>query len=921
MQADRWGEVKRIANACLTLPPEQRASSVHDLCGEDADLAAEVESLIRSYAEMGRFLDTPALDTDSEEHLTGRQIGPYELCELIAEGGMGTVYRAVRLNDYGKQVAIKLVKRGMDTGYILKRFRQERQILAGLEHPNIAQLLDGGATSDGRPYLVMEYIEGSRITEYVEQHRLNTRERLELFRQVCSGVQYAHQNLVVHRDLKPSNILVTENGAPKLLDFGIARILEGEAEVTATGFRAMTPEYASPEQLLGKPVTTVADVYSLGVLLYQILTSQRPYEFEVRSPEEIARIVCETDPPKLRPLGRDLNHVVLQAMHKDPARRYASAAHLSEDIRRYLAGLPVLAHKDTFAYRASKFVVRHRAATAAALLVAFSLIIGLVATSWEAHRANMERARAERHFNEVRRLANSLIFEVHDSIRDLPGSTPARKVIVQRALEYLNRLSPESSGDLALQRELATAYKRVGEVEGQYLAPSLGDTKGSLQSYQKALQLCQEIASTSADWRDRLEVAKAYRLVAIQDFAMGDGSRARHDIEAAILLSERLSKERPDEWSIASEAATEHQWSTAIGYNGVADEEERIAEDRRRAVQVDEVLLRLRPNDAPTLHRYALNLGYLAAQLGRSDPTLALTYGQKVLQIETKLQQESPKTQLAGGMAFAYSVLVDLFFKDILDYASARFYAERELVEGQQAVRLDPRNQMLQRILAVQYLYLAEVDSKTGRLSQSLAGLKTGQTVVRALMKADTQNVPNRGVLADTLSFTGQVLLLARKPKDALGPLDEARALYETSNVDSNATASSIQAAICLVKMGEAAGQMGKPVLAETYFRRSLVSVEPRVAQSKDRDALFTAAAAYAGLGNMEARRAQRLTASQESRRGSWVAAEAWYRKSLAAWKRIDFPNRETPLALDFGEPAAVAKNLERCESALSSIR
>jgi tetratricopeptide (TPR) repeat protein len=921
MQADRWDEVKRIANACLTLPSEQRASSVHGLCGEDADLAAEVESLIRSYAEMGRFLETPALDADSEEHLSGRQIGPYELCEQIAEGGMGTVYRAVRLNDFGKQVAIKLVKRGMDTGHILKRFRQERQILAGLDHPNIAQLLDGGATSDGRPYLVMEYIEGSRITEYVEKHRLNTRERLELFRQVCSGVQYAHQNLVVHRDLKPSNILVTENGTPKLLDFGIARILEGEAEVTATGFRAMTPEYASPEQLLGKPVTTVADVYSLGVLLYQILTSQRPYKFEVRSPEEIARIVCETDPPKLRPLGQDLDQVVLQAMHKDPARRYASAAHLSEDIRRYLVGLPVVAHKDTFAYRASKFVARHRAATAAALLVAFSLIIGVAATSWEAHRANMERARAERHFNEVRRLANSLIFDVHDSIRDLPGSTPARKIIVQRALEYLNRLSPESSGDLALQRELATAYIRVGEVEGQYLAPSLGDTKGSLQSYQKALQLRQEIASTSADWRDRLEVAKAYRLVAIQDFANGDGSRARHDIEAAILLAEKLSKDRPDEWAIASEAATEHQWSTVIGYNGVADEEERIAEDRRRAVRVDEVLLRLRPNDAATLHRYALNLGYLAAQLGRSDPTLALTYGQKVLQIEMKLQQESPKTRLVGGLAFAYSVLVDLFFKDIHDYASARSYAERQLLDGQQAVRLDPRNHMLQRILAAQYLYLAEVDSKTGRLSQSLEGIKKGQAIARALIEADPENVPNRGVLADNLSFTGQVLLLARKPKDAFGQLDEARALYEPfPKTDSKATVSS-KAAICLVKMGEAAGQMGKPVLAETYFRRTLGCVEPRVAQSTDREALFTAAAAYAGLGNIEVRRAQRLMASEERGRDSWVAAEAWYRKSLAAWKRIDFPNRETPLDLDFGEPAAVAKNLERCESALSSIR
>lgn len=259
----------------------------------------------------------------------------------------------------------------------------------------------------------------------------------------------------------------------------------------------------------------------------------------------------------------------------------------------------------------------------------------------------------------------------------------------------------------------------------------------------------------------------------------------------------------------------------------------------------------MRPNDAATLHRYALNLGYFAAQqLGRSDPKLALTYGQKVLQIETKLQQESPKTQYAGGLAFAYSVLVDLFFKDIHDYASARSYAERQLLGGQQAVRLDPRNEMLQRLLAAQYLYLAEVDSKTGRLSQSLEGLKKGQAIARAMIEADPENVPNRGVLADNLSFTGQVLLLARKPKDAFGQLDEARALYEPfPKTDSKAKVSSIKAAICLVKMGEAAGQMGKPVLAETYFRNSLGSVESRLAPSANRDALFTVAAAYAGLG------------------------------------------------------------------------
>ena len=313
---------------------------------------------------------------------------------------MGVVYLAVRADDhYQKRVAIKLVQHGLYTGAILHRFRTERQILASLDHPNIARLLDGGTTTDGRPYLVMEYVEGLPIDVYCDRHKLSISERLRLFRTVCAAVHYAHQNLVIHRDLKPSNILVSTDGVPKLLDFGIAKLLNPELSApslvfTESGLQLLTPEYASPEQVRGEPLTTASDVYALGVLLYELLTGHQPYRLTSRRRQDLERVICEVDPLKpstaisrsdadtetdgtgqrtpatvsqtregqpeklRRRLTGDLDNIVLMALRKEPQRRYGSAEHLAEDLRRHLEGLPVMARPQTFGYRSAKFIRR-----------------------------------------------------------------------------------------------------------------------------------------------------------------------------------------------------------------------------------------------------------------------------------------------------------------------------------------------------------------------------------------------------------------------------------------------------------------------------------------------------------------------------------------------------------------------------------
>jgi tetratricopeptide (TPR) repeat protein len=402
MTPERWVEVGRLFHAAQELAPEERQAFLSEQCNGDSELRAEVESLLSSLDEAESFLESPivgSLRTD----IAVRQAGPYELLEEIGHGGMGVVYRAVRRDQgFERFVALKLVKRGMDTDFILRRFESERRILAGLDHSNIARVLDGGSTEDGLPYFVMELIEGRNLLDYCREKGLAVSGRLGLFRQICAAVQYAHQRLVIHRDIKPSNILVTSDGVPRLLDFGLAKVLArdpGEdVERTQTALRLLTPEYASPEQIRGEPLTTASDVYSLGVVLYELLTGERPYRLKTRSPEEVSDAVLKQEPvrPSTRArLDRDLDSIVMMALRKQPSRRYASAEQLSEDIRRHLERLPVKARPDSFGYRARKFVGRHRLGMAATALVLASLAAGLAVSLYQRDRARLEAAKAQ----------------------------------------------------------------------------------------------------------------------------------------------------------------------------------------------------------------------------------------------------------------------------------------------------------------------------------------------------------------------------------------------------------------------------------------------------------------------------------------------------------------------------------------------
>jgi len=635
MSTGRWQQLEDLFHAALERPPADREAFVVGACGGDAGLRQEVERLLHADEQASRFVARAAADIERVAATVppdGRQIGAYRLVRELGRGGMGTVYLGERADpQFQMRVAIKVIKRGMDTDAVLQRFGHERQILAGLEHPNIARLLDGGTTGDGVPYFVMEYVDGQPIDEYCHAHRLGIGDRLELFRRVCAAVTYAHQNLVVHRDIKPSNILVTAEGIPKLLDFGIAKLLDtdgGDLSVaTEFGRQAMTPQYASPEQLRGDRVTTVSDVYALGVLLYELLTSAQPYEAANKSADETSQIVANTevvrpsamaarrgDQETSRRLRGDLDTIVIAAMRKDPAERYASVALFAEDVRRHLEGLPVVARGDSWTYRTGRFVRRRKLGVAAAAAIVFALVGGVIATSWEARIAEAERARAERRFNDVRKLANAVLFDYHDAIEALPGATPVRERLVRDGLAYLDSLAAEASGDPALQRELAAAYDRVASVLGKPYAANLGNPTGALESYQKALRIREALASSDPrNPQNRRELAESHRQIGWLLLDTPDTEAIREHFRQAVAIYAQLVVEHPDDAALRLALARTHN---QLG-SGLEDRGDLpgALESERRALALLTQLHAASPADMEIRRTLSITYDYMARSL------------------------------------------------------------------------------------------------------------------------------------------------------------------------------------------------------------------------------------------------------------------------------------------------------------------
>jgi tetratricopeptide (TPR) repeat protein len=746
--AEGWEYVEELFSAAVNLSPAERSRFLDEACRGNSALREEIESLVRADCKEGESIAT-AIEREAQalfnlEGIVGSRIGAYRVIDEIGRGGMGTVYLAVRDDDqYQKRVAIKLIRLGMDTEDILNRFRRERQILANLDHPNIATLFDGGTSQGGRPFLVMEYVQGKPLDVYCREHDPDLHERCRLFLKVCEAVSYAHRNLVVHRDLKPGNILVTEEGSPKLLDFGIARLMGADTEAGRTAFpsRLITPDCASPEEIRGEPITTAADVYSLGAILYELLTGQRAHRFETYQAREIERVVCETDPlPPSDVAGRwskqvrgDLDAIVLKALRKEPDQRYASVDELAADLGRYLNGWSVLARQGSLPYRIRKFMRRNGPAIAVGALFAAVLVAGAATATIQARRATREAARAaasqreteiqaheterqrtaadvqrnqaemertvaeterklaERRFEEVRQLAGKFLLDFHDAIARLPGSIPARKMVVETGLRYFDTLVHEAQGNQELLEEIARGYDRLGDVQGNPYYANLGDTAGAMSTYRKAQAIREKVSDPSAEFlRDR--ITGNTKIAQMLSFG-GEMPAADRLLNATLLLGsqERVAK---------NPAVLGARAAAFTAYGDLKVRTNDVAESLAPYTRLLEIWTELAAANPGPSERTGLSLAH--TKLGDSYIRLgesrhALEHLQVAMEIDKQLVSEDQNSIPRLRKLFIDHVLMGSLFrtvsgKSLATADEARAVMERGAELADQILKADPDN-------------------------------------------------------------------------------------------------------------------------------------------------------------------------------------------------------------------------------------
>ena len=795
MQTERWQRLEEIFQSALEHAPQNRAAWLDSACGGDVQLRYEVDSLLAAH-DTGYFDRTRAgfaealqvLEQRTSRVQKGQRIGPYRIVRELGRGGMSRVYLAARADQaFEKQVAIKVVERGLDSEEVTRRFESERQILARLDHPNITRIIDGGTTADGLPFIVMDYVEGQPIDQYCDASSLEVDGRLRLFQGVCGAVHYAHQHLVIHRDIKPANVLVTAEGVPRLLDFGIAKLLGPEADrgdATRTVQRRLTPEYASPEQVRGEALTTASDVYSLGVLLYRLLSGQSPYRTDAASASMLEQAICgdpagrpsvavaraqhapagEGTPERLRRrLAGDLDNIVLMALRKEPQRRYASVEQLSQDIGRYLVKLPVMARADTAAYRTGKFLARHRIGVATTAAMVLLLIAGVVGTSWQARVARAERARAQQQFDDVRRLATSFLFEFNNSIRNLPGATPARKLLVQRALEYLSKLAQQSHGDRSLQRELAEAYLKVGDLQGNPYEPNLGDTQGAAASYRRALGISASLVQ--ADGRD----TQAQRYLARSHQSLGEvlpllGKAADGAAElrqAAELFAQLLSRSPHDQELRVLLADCYQSLGDLLGHAGLQNLGDRAGalESYGKGIAVFDAMALENPGDQKARGGAAvmrIRIGDMQQAEGDLDAALE-DYRGALQRAQSLAGEDSSNDRFRRILALSHRKLADLETQRG-EFVQALPHARSAAEINQALAAADPDNAQASANYALSLTTLADLQSKTGQPAAALAEFRQAVALLEKLSTAAPMNLFMRGALAEALVATGAVL-------------------------------------------------------------------------------------------------------------------------------------------------------------------
>ncbi|HXN45458.1 MAG TPA: serine/threonine-protein kinase, partial [Bryobacteraceae bacterium] len=620
--------------------------------------------------------------------------------------------------------------------------------------------------------------------EYSAAQKLSLRQKVELFRSVCSAVHFAHRNLVVHRDIKPGNILVTEEGIAKLLDFGVAKLLNAadagsEEAVTAPLLRAMSVDYASPEQVRGLPVTTTSDIYSLGVLLYELLAGKKPYALASETLDEVLRFLAMEEPisPAIfnRELAGDLEAIIRKAMRKEPGERYASAEELSEDLGRYLAGQPVSARRASFRYLAGKYIARHRSRAAVVAVGVLLLVAGAGAIAWEARVANLERAKAQRRFDDLRKLASAMVFEVNESLAEYPGSTPARKLLITKGMEYLDALANESQGDPSLQREVGAAYLRMGDIQGNISVANVGDFQGAISSYKKGRQiLVRALAKSPGDVDASLSLVNADRKLSNSYTTVRDWAESLRSAREAVAAAESIAKSKPAEERVRASLA-----SAYFALASALRDSDQALEIWQKCLDLDLSILRDQPQGDRELRNVALVHKYMSGRLlTRSLFAPALDHAKLAEEMDSRRVAAQPSSRQAQiDLSFDYGVTADCY-ETMGDVERALDRYQKSLDIRKRLAEADPKDARFQRLVPYSETMVADALLKSGRLSDALERFEMAARMGKAQSGSNTADAWALSHLALAQAGAGEALDRLGRPGEACSSYRSALATY-----------------------------------------------------------------------------------------------------------------------------------------------
>jgi len=884
MTPERWKQIDSLFNEVAELDPKDRMNFLDRECAGDPELKSEILALLASDQQVptnfvGKQVEGGIADFgQAQEAVVTRRAGPYLLTRELGRGGMGTVYLGERDDgQYLGEVAVKLVRPGMDTDFFLMRFKRERQALARLQHPNIARLLDSGTSEEGTPYIVMERVEGRPINTHCRAEGLDVKQILKLYLDVCSAVSHAHRNFIVHRDLKPGNILVREDGMAKLLDFGICKLLiagGGGGGDTVETSQMMTPDYASPEQVRGDAITISSDIYSLGAVLYELLTGKRPHRIEKMTPQGLVEAICDRevltpstvveDKAVARALAGDLDTILLKALQKDPQRRYISVEQFGEDLRRALEDEPVIARPDTAMYRATKFVRRHRGAVAAAVTMTVALSSGVVAYARQADVARQQSG-------EARALANAMMFDIHDMVKDLPGALKARENIIRVGLGYLDRLSAQSFKDAGLRTDLASAYLRMGEVQGAVMGSHTGDTEGALTSFRKGLQAIEPLQSPSYKQAGLLRMDFYHRIGHVYSTRGAKESIEHFDrgIEAGSSLLRKFPGDQSGERKLAS----------LYGAKALAlrqtNQTEQAADAVRNAGSLLRDLVEKNPKEPELRAELAANAsthGTLLQRAGKLQDAKA-EFEKAVAEWNVLVQQVPRNTGFARERMLAYSHLGDVLgnpnYDNLKDSAGAMkaFQSMVDAARGMHEDSPDDQGKTIDYGMALARVASIPLRTPDERLDMYQQAAK----LLAQAMERDPANNMVRMNLASQKELAGD--LLAKSGKQP-----EARASYLSALAVLDGAANPLPAGkrvqvTSLQKLAEDAARRGNSGEAMHYVQRAL-----KIGEEAPPKPVATASLrprAYIAMANVE----ELLRKPAEARR--------WREKALAEFQRL----------------------------------